>query len=257
MARAALLERPPLERTVGWRIVANAFSMTLVVPDKSDKFLFALGRGADDVAPAHALFRPGVLEPGHGRGRLPAGVLAEQHRQCFLELSGRDALKVEGRDQHLETLRPGRVRQQNRRREADALGTFVDPVAHPRATNRDRTDAGHDLTLRQMAVAHQTSAAIVDHLVGVSFEQSRYIGLDRMPEQPRAPLRELQNVSVGHGDGGAESTIRYLIPSCGHQLSNIARFRRCLVRFVTQAPRASSDVPSFPTLLASVQDLRS
>jgi hypothetical protein len=42
-------------------------------------------------------------------------------------------------------------------------------------------------------VAHQTSAAIVDYLVGVSFEQSRYIGLDRMPEQPRAPLR---NTSV-------------------------------------------------------------
>ena len=82
--------RPPLERTVRWRIVANAFSMTFVVPDKSDKFLFALGRGADDVAPAHALFRPGVL--------------AKQHRQCFLELSGRDALKVEDRDPHLETL---------------------------------------------------------------------------------------------------------------------------------------------------------
>jgi hypothetical protein len=44
-----------------------------------------------------------------------------------------------------------------------------------------------------MAVAHQTSAAIVDYLVGVSFEQSRYIGFDRMPEQPRAPLR---NTSV-------------------------------------------------------------
>jgi len=66
-----------------------------------------------------------------------------------------------------------------------------------------------------------------------------------------------QNVSVGHADGGVESTIRYLIPSCAHQLSNIALFRRCLVRFVTQPPRVSSDVPSFPTLLASVQDLRS
>jgi hypothetical protein len=28
-------------------------------------------------------------------------------------------------------------------------------VAHPRAAHRDRTDAGHDLALRQMPVAHQ------------------------------------------------------------------------------------------------------
>src|SRR5215831_3014470 len=123
------------------------------------------------LAPAHALFEP------------------EQRHLCFFELAGGGALEVEDRDRHLETLRPARVRQ----READALGTFADTVAHPPATNSDRTDAGHDLTLRQVAVAHQTSAAIVDYLVGVSLEQSRYLGFDRLPEQPRAPLR---NTSV-------------------------------------------------------------
>jgi hypothetical protein len=224
---------------VRWRIVANAFSMTFVGSDKSNKFLFACGRGADDDQRSRLLQRTrssdqASLSRATVESDCPAFVLAEQHRQCFLELSGRDALKVEDRDQQLESLRPGRVRRQNRRREADALGTFADPLAHPRATNRDRTDAGYDLTLRQMAVAHQTSVAIVDYLVGVSFEQSRYIGFDRMPEQPRAPLRNTSvsgspkvpgwgncKTLVSDGDGGAESTIRYLIPSCGHQLSNI------------------------------------
>ena len=77
--------------------------------DEADEFLLALGRGADDdqqalrgvlepglhvdavdpevdvalgreiaLAPARVLVRPGLLEPPDGRGREPAGVLAEQ-----------------------------------------------------------------------------------------------------------------------------------------------------------------------------------
>ena len=164
-----------MERTVRWRIVANAFSMTFVVPSIGPTSSFLPSgvprmmtrdhacSSARALAPAHALFGP------------------EQRHLCFFELAGGGALEVEDRDRHLETLRPARVRQ----READALGTFADTVAHPPATNSDRTDAGHDLTLRQVAVAHQTSAAIVDYLVGVSLEQSRYLGFDRPPEQPR------------------------------------------------------------------------
>jgi hypothetical protein len=33
-------------------------------------------------------------------------------------------------------------------READALRSFADAIAHPRTAHRDRTDAGHDLALR-------------------------------------------------------------------------------------------------------------
>jgi hypothetical protein len=37
-------------------------------------------------------------------------------------------------------------------------------VAHPRAAHADRTDAGHDLALWQMAVAYQPLAAIIGRL---------------------------------------------------------------------------------------------
>jgi hypothetical protein len=64
-----------------------------------------------------------------------------------------------------------------------------------------------------MAVAHQTSAAIIGDLVGVSIGQSRHLGFDRLRKKracsvaqdlgqriSESPwLGELQNVSVGHG----------------------------------------------------------
>ena len=98
--------------------------------DQADEFLLAFRRGADDdqqalggvlepglhvdavdpeidvalgreiaLAPAHVLVRPGVLEPPDGRGREPAGVLAEQREERLLEVAGGDALEVEDRDQ--------------------------------------------------------------------------------------------------------------------------------------------------------------
>ena len=100
--------------------------------DEPDKFLFAFGRGADDhqqalrgllepglhmdavdpevnvafgreitLAPTRMLVRPGLLELPDGRGREPAGILAEQCDQRLLEITGGDALQVENRDQHL------------------------------------------------------------------------------------------------------------------------------------------------------------
>ena len=114
--------------------------------DQADQLLLALGRGADDdqqalrgllepglnmdaigpevhvalrreiaLAPAHMLFRPGVLEPPDGRGREPAGILAEQGDQRLLEVASGHALEVEDRYQHFEALRPARVGRQNRR----------------------------------------------------------------------------------------------------------------------------------------------
>src|SRR5262249_4205667 len=111
------------------------------------------------LAPARVLLRPGLLEPSNGRGREPAGVPAEQCDQRVLEIAGRDALEVEDRDQHLQALRPARVGRQNRRRKADALATFAAAVTHARAAHSHRTDAGHDLTLGQMPVAHQPPPA--------------------------------------------------------------------------------------------------
>ena len=42
----------------------------------------------------------------------------------------------------------------------------------------DRADAGHDLALGQMPVAHQSLAAVVGQLVGMAGEQGCYLGLD-------------------------------------------------------------------------------
>src|SRR5271167_2606787 len=122
MASAVLFERHPLERTVRWRMVANELSITLLVRrcfQCSDavgpEVDVALG-GEIAPAPAQVLVRPGVLEPSDGRGREPAGVLAEQCDERFLEVAGRDAFEIENRDQHFEALRSARVGWQDRRR---------------------------------------------------------------------------------------------------------------------------------------------
>jgi hypothetical protein len=86
-------------------------------------------------------------------------------------------------------------------------------VTRARAAHGDRTDAGHDLTLGQMSVAHQPPAAIIGELVGMAAEQARNLGLDGLRQnRSRAVaqnlgqriaksswLRELENISVGHG----------------------------------------------------------
>ena len=165
------------------------------------------------LAPARVLLAPGLLEASNGRGREPAGVPAEQCDQRVLEVAGRDAFEVEDRDQHLQALRPARVGRQNRRRKADALATFAAAVTHARAAHSHRTDAGHDLTLRQMPVAHQPPPAIIGKLVGMAAEQARNLGLNRLRQKrSRAVaqnlgqrigksswLRELENISLSHG----------------------------------------------------------
>ena len=108
-----------------------------------------------------------------------------QRRRCLLEVAGRDAFEIKDRNQHLETFRSPRVGWQNRRRESNALGPFANAVAHPRAMNRHRTDAGHDLARRQMPVAHQASAAIGGNLVGVPLEQTCHLGFDRLPNNKK------------------------------------------------------------------------
>jgi hypothetical protein len=61
-----------------------------------------------------------------------------------------------------------------------ALRAFTDAVAHSRAAHADRTDAGHDLALWQMAVAHQPLAAMIGRLAGVPTEQGRDLCFDSL-----------------------------------------------------------------------------
>ena len=159
------------------------------------------------------LVRPGVLQPPDGRGRRPASVLAEQRQQRLREVAGGDALEVEDRDQHLEAFRPTCVGRQDRRRKADAFGAFADTITHARTANGYWTDAGHDLALGQMPVAHDPLVAGVSQFVGMHAEQGCNLGLDRLRQKrSRAVaqnlgqrigksswLGELKNISLGHG----------------------------------------------------------
>src|SRR5262249_24894555 len=91
--------------------------------------------------------------------------------------------------------------------------TFANAIPHARTAYRDRSDAGHDLALGQVTVAHQPLAAILGQLVGVATEKGCDLGLDGLRQQrSRAVaqnlsqrigksswLGELENVSVGHG----------------------------------------------------------
>src|SRR5262245_23513324 len=218
------------------------------------------------------LLRPGLLEPSDGRRRQPAGVLAEQRDQRFLEVAGGDALEVEDRDKHLEAFRPARVGWQYRRREADALGAFANAIAHARAAHRHRADAGHDLTLGQMPMAHQSLTAIVGEFVGMRAEQGGNLSLDRLRHQRSCAvaqhlgqridksswLGELENISLGHGvsllrwrvEASSTPTIRRLIPSCRHQLSPIARHGVARYTPILKAVRTSYSYSGVPPATA-------
>jgi hypothetical protein len=124
---------------------------------------------------------------------------------------------------------------------------------HARAAHSDRTDAGHDFTLGQMPVAHQSPAAITGELVGMAAEHARNLSLDglrqkrsravaqnlsqRIAKVPRCESwKTLVSVTAYHSFAGEVEasntpTIRRLTPSRRHQLSPIARDRlpNCLV----------------------------
>src|SRR5215468_8179510 len=134
--------------------------------------------------------QPSLLEPPDGRGRQPAGVLAEQRDQRFLEVAGGDALEVEDRDQHFEALRATRVGRQNRRRKANAVRTFADAVTHARAAHGDRADAGHDLAFRQMSVAHQPCPTVVGQFVACMLSKAATSASTACASSARAPLRK-------------------------------------------------------------------
>src|SRR5438067_13938097 len=159
------------------------------------------------------LLGPHLLEAGDGRRRQTWRALADEGRQRFLEVAGRDALQVEDGDQHLKALRSPRVSRQDRRRvpNARALGSFA--VAHTRLANRDRADAGHDLAFRKMAVAHDALLARLGLEIGVLCEKLSNLRFDRLGQQRtraaaqdlcegigKGPwLGELDDVTVRHG----------------------------------------------------------
>src|SRR5262252_7567783 len=195
-------------------------------------------------------FGPHLLEADDGRCRQTWRV-ADEGRQHFLEVAGRDSLQVEDRDQHLKALRSPRISRQDRGRVSDALAIARYTVAHPRLANRDRADAGHDLALGKMAMAYHALMARLGLEIRMLCEKLSNLRLDRLGQQrTRAAaqdlcqgvgedpwLGELDDVTVGHGvsllhwrSGGVEhhhDTPPYPVspsPTSGH--SSLADFMR-------------------------------
>src|SRR5215469_1062627 len=188
-------------------------------------------------------FGPHLLEADDGRCRQTWRV-ADESRQHFLEVAGRDSLQVEERDQHLKALRSPRVSRQDCWRVSDALAIARCTVAHPRLANGDRADAGHDVALWKIAMAHHALIARLGLEIRMLCEKLSNLRLDSLGQQrSRAAaqdlcqgvgenpwLGELDDVTVGHGvsllhwrSGGVghhHDTPPY--PSARHQLPAIA-----------------------------------
>src|SRR5215472_13509885 len=195
-------------------------------------------------------FGPHLLEADDGRCRQTWRV-ADEGRQHFLEVAGRDSLQVEDRDQHLKAPRSPRISRQDRWRVSDALAIARCTVAHPRLANGDKADTGHDLALWKMAMAYHPLMARLGLEIRMLCEKLSNLRLDRLGQQrTRAAaqdlcqgvgedpwLGELDDVTVGHGvsllhwrSGGVEhhhDTPPY--PSARHQLPAIARAYLALI----------------------------
>jgi hypothetical protein len=76
------------------------------------------------------------------------------------------------------------------------LRTLPNAVAHPRASHRDRTDAGHDLSLGQVGVANQAAPAMVRGFVRVPLQQCRNLGFDRMRQKRAGTIAQSGSIDV-------------------------------------------------------------
>src|SRR5215469_2508349 len=189
-------------------------------------------------------FGPHLLEADDGRCRQTWRV-ADESRQHFLEVAGRDSLQVEDRDQHLKALRSPRVSRQDRWRVSDALAIARCTVAHPRLANGDRADAGHDLALWKVAMADHALMALLGLEIACFATNSATSASTAWVSSARAPLRRtsvkesvktpgwaslmtlLSDTAypsfIGEVEALNTTTIRRLIPSARHQLPAIAR----------------------------------
>jgi hypothetical protein len=92
-------------------------------------------------------------------------------------------------------------------------GSSTAAIAYTRLANRNRTDTGHDLTLGQMAVAHNALAAVLGLEISMLGKKIRDLGLYGLSQQGARPLpqdfselvvkgswlNQLEHVIVGHG----------------------------------------------------------
>src|SRR5580700_10995841 len=181
------------------------------------------------------LVEPDILQPRNGRDRQARRILAEQGSKRLLEITGRNALQVKDRDQHLQAAGAPRIGRQDRRCEADAPGIIGSAtVAHARLTYADQADPGHHLASRQVPVTNHAAQAGRGLEIDMLGEKLRHLCLDRLSQYRARPvaqhlgerigerpwLKQLDDVSIGHGvsllcwrSGGSNTpTIRRLLP---------------------------------------------
>src|SRR4030081_2356277 len=176
------------------------------------------------------LLRPGLLEPSDGRGREPAGVLAEQCDQRLLEVTGGDTLEVEDRDQHLEAFRPAGVRREKTRRKKEGPPGFAQHT-RPRSgrcpwhPTRGRPSSVC-LSAWQLSKAATSASTACANNARAPLRKTSVSGSVKVPGWES--WKTLLSVTAYHSFSGEVEasnppTIRRLIPSCRHQLSPIAR----------------------------------
>src|SRR5262245_25599615 len=158
---------------------------------------------------------PAVLKAADRARRKAVRILAKQSSKRLREVTRRDALQVEDRQQRLDRPRAAHVPRKDRRREADArgiVGTGLS-VPHTRLTYPDRADAGHHFALGQMAVADDAGSSVVGLERRMPGEELGHFGLDRLRQEIARPtaqdfgeliregpwLNQLDNVIVRHG----------------------------------------------------------
>src|SRR6058998_2688274 len=186
------------------------FEMDAISPDVD----VALGRQIA-LLPRGVLVEPAVLQSADGGCRQSGSILAKQRRQRLGEVASRNPLQVKDRQQRLDRLRAAHVGRQDRRREPDAarIGSRRLAIAYTRLADGDRTDTGHHLALRQVAVADDELVAVLGLQIGMLAEKVCDLGFDRLGEKGTCPvaqdfceliveyswLNQLDDVIVGHG----------------------------------------------------------
>jgi hypothetical protein len=118
-------------------------------------------------------------------------------------------------DFHIQALGPPCVWRQQRRAEVDAFRVAGRraSIANPRLANRQRAQAGQDLALRQVAVTHDASTAVLRVEIDVATQERCHLGLHGLRQKGPRPcaqhfgqrvferpwLQQLDNSIVGHG----------------------------------------------------------
>ena len=73
------------------------------------------------------------------------------------------------------------------------------PVAHARLAHGDRANAGHDLALGQMPVAHDAPMAIPGLQISMFGQKLGNLGFDRLGQQSARPIAQDLSQMVGEG----------------------------------------------------------